>query len=57
MMTFIFREFLRRENVKLAAEERKALAQSGGVAVAYEQQQEGPAVPVVRGEAGFRYLL
>lgn len=48
VMTFIFREFLRRENLKLAAEEQKA---RGGVA--YERQEDR----VGRGEAGFRYLL
>lgn len=54
VMTLTFREFLRRENLKLAVEEQKALAESGGVS--YEPQ-ESPAVPVVRGERGFRYLL
>jgi hypothetical protein len=54
VMTFIFREFLRRENLKLAVEEQKALAQSGG---APYERREGLAVSSVRGEAGFRYLL
>jgi len=54
MMTFIFREFLRRENLKFAVEEQKALARSGGVP--YEPQ-DGPTAPVVHGETGFRYLL
>ena len=50
-MTFIFREFLRRENLKLAAEEQKA---RGGVP--YERQEDR-GVGVGHGEAGFRYLL
>ena len=53
-MTFMFREFLRRENVKLAVEEQKALAESGDVS--YEPQ-EGPGGLVIRRETGFRYLL
>jgi uncharacterized membrane protein len=52
VMTFIFRVHLRRENVKFAMEEQKA--QDRG---ALYEQQEDPAVPVVHGETGFRYLL
>lgn len=54
VMTFMFREFLRRENIKLAVEEQKALAESGGVVC---EPQEGTVGPVIRGETGFRYLL
>ena len=53
-MTFIFREHLRRENMKFAVEEQKARDHGGPV---MHGQQEDPAVPVVHGETGFRYLL
>ena len=50
VMTFLFREYLRRENVKLAVEEQKALGRSGDTP--HERQMR-----VVHGETGFRYLL
>ena len=53
-MTFLFREYLRRENLRLAVEEQKALAQSRDMP---HERQENPAVPVVHRETGFRYLL
>ncbi len=53
-MTFIFREHLRRENVRLAVEEQKVRDRGEPV---LHKQQEDTAVPVVRGETGFRYLL
>jgi MFS family permease len=54
VMTFIFREYLRRENLRFAAEEQKALAQSRNMP---HERQECPAAPVIQGETGFRYLL
>jgi len=54
VMTLLFREYLRRENLKFAAEEQKVLTQGGGVP---HERQERPAVPVVDGATGFRYLL
>jgi len=53
-MTFIFREHLRKENVKFAAEELKTQDHGGSI---LHEQQEDLTVPVVRGETGFRYLL
>ena len=54
IMTFNFREHLRRENVRYAMEEQKA--RDRGECVLHKQQED-TAVPVVRGETGFRYLL
>jgi hypothetical protein len=53
-MTFIFREHLRRENVRFAVEEQKARDRVGPIPYA---RQDGPEVPVIHGETGFRYLL
>ena len=54
VMTFIFREYLRQENLRFAVEEQKAIAQSGDVP---HERQDHPAVPMVHGETRFRYLL
>jgi len=54
VMTLLFREYLRRENLRLAVEEQKALTQRRDMS---HERQENPAVPVVHGETGFRYLL
>jgi hypothetical protein len=54
VMTFSFREYLRRENLRFAAEEQKAQARGGDI---LHERREGPAVPVVHGETGFRYFL
>ena len=53
-MTLIFREHLRRENVRFAVEEQKARERGGFV---LHEEKDDPAVPVVPGETGFRYLL
>lgn len=53
-MTFIFREHLRRENVRLAMEEQKVRDRGGSVP---HERQGGLEVPVIHGETGFRYLL
>jgi hypothetical protein len=53
IMTFIFREYLRRENRRFA-EEQKVLAR--GEHTAYSQTED-PEVPVFHSETGFRYLL
>jgi hypothetical protein len=53
-MTFIFRQHLRKENVRFAMEEQKARAHGGPIP---QEQQGGPEMPVIHGETGFRYLL
>ena len=53
-MTFLFREHLRRENVRLAVEEQKAWDRGGPNP---HERQGGPEVPVIHGETEFRYLL
>lgn len=54
VMTFFFREYLRRENLRFAVEEQRALNHNEDVS---PERQGSPAVPVVHGETGFRYLL
>ena len=54
VLTYIFREHLRRENVRLALEEQRARDRGGSI---HHERQGGPEVPVIHGETEFRYLL
>ena len=54
VMTFIFREHLRKENVRLTTEEQKVRDRGGSIP---HERQGGPEVSVIHGETGFRYLL
>lgn len=53
-MTFIFREHLRRENLRLAVKEQKV--PNRGEFIPHEQQEDS-IVPVAHKVGGFRYLL